>query len=434
MTNMYDGPQTIRTLRAYGLQEMPWGYVRRANSVLDQDPDTIRQDAASTRIIVHERYPALVEAFLRHKRRHGSRREKALYGDGVGGGGGESDTGSWTWERQVARLVEKRPLVFVDSHDSTVLRNGRRASADAWDALGSDDDPAESAAGRAGMDLDEYLSYDEIMLGSLLGVSGPSEFINSGSRANCAVKGRDGTYERKGVVVGLVGARFERADRMDSVHILPTVENPKQHPELSRLFQEFFGCSRTAQNVGFDAAMYKARMRVTVDILLLEAIDRAGEAGRQAYVYVVGLGLGVWLINPDQPRIFIEVFVDALEQMKGDARLSQIGTLEFAWIRVPTATQKQVTEAGARHGINVKFSRRDPAAKLSGAEAEQLLVVSYAWDGNAFPGNEYWVGMLTASGDPAAACMSTISELHNPLMNPGFLQRIKILKQDRIGT
>ena len=39
------------------------------------------------------------------------------------------------------------------------------------------------------------------------------------------------------------------------------------------------------------------------------------------------------------------------------------------------------------------------------------MVAQYAWDGNAFPGNEYWLGMLTASGDPAAACCSNVPEL-----------------------
>ncbi len=77
--------------------------------------------------------------------------------------------------------------------------------------------------------------------------------------------------------------------------------------------------------------------------------------------------------------------------------------------------------------IDLRFSRRNPAEKLRGADENQLLVLSYAWDGNAFPGNEYWVGSLTATGDPAAACMSTISELHNPMVNPGFLNRVAVL-------
>ena len=61
-----------------------------------------------------------------------------------------------------------------------------------------------------------YLSYDEIMLASLLGVSGPSFFINDGSRYNSGKPAKPGTFESRGVIIGLVGARFERADRMDS--------------------------------------------------------------------------------------------------------------------------------------------------------------------------------------------------------------------------
>lgn len=45
-------------------------------------------------------------------------------------------------------------------------------------------------------------------------------------------------------------------------------------------------------------------------------------------------------------------------------------------------------------------------------------MVSYAWDGNALPGNEFWWGQLAASGDPAAASSTQIAELHNPHINP----------------
>lgn len=65
------------------------------NSVTDKrfDPDLVQRDAESTRIVIHDRYPQLVEAFLAHKRQHGSAIERALY-----------NSDGWNWAKQVARL------------------------------------------------------------------------------------------------------------------------------------------------------------------------------------------------------------------------------------------------------------------------------------------------------------------------------------------
>jgi hypothetical protein len=170
--------------------------------------------------------------------------------------------------------------------------------------------------------------------------------------------------------------------------------------------------------------MYKARTRITADMFLLEANARAAAAGKKAWAYVVGLGLGVWQYYQQQREWYIEVFGEAIAELN----LAHVGTIEFAYIiNLPEEVEKAVIRTGAEKGIRVVFSRRDPAEKLEG---DELLVLSYAWDGNAFPGNEYWSGSLSGSGDPAAACMSTIAELHNPLVNPAFTERIKVAGKD----
>ena len=60
---------------------------------------------------------------------------------------------------------------------------------------------------------------------------------------------------------------------------------------------------------------------------------------------------------------------------------------------------------------------RDPYEKEEIKE-DKIIVSSWAYDGNSYPGNEYWVGSLWTSGDPAAACATQIHELHNPQINP----------------
>ena len=51
-------------------------------------------------------------------------------------------------------------------------------------------------------------------------------------------------------------------------------------------------------------------------------------------------------------------------------------------------------------------------------------MTSYAWDGNSFPGNEYWLGMCCASGDPAAVCCSSVGEVQNVEVNVGLVDRV----------
>jgi hypothetical protein len=176
----------------------------KANRISNFDRATVAADALQTNIVLHLRLLPLFTSFLAHKRLHGSSHEKALY----------QTPETFTWMSLARRLVEKRPLAFLTRRDSTLLRNGLalQDAVNEWDRNGTAQQDMNST-----LSLEEYLSYDEIMLASLVAVSGPSFFINNGNRYNRGIPGPKGTYQDRGVIIGLVGARFERRDRMDCI-------------------------------------------------------------------------------------------------------------------------------------------------------------------------------------------------------------------------
>jgi hypothetical protein len=103
---------------------------------------------------------------------------------------------------------------------------------------------------------------------------------------------------------------------MDSIFVLQSPrpdKAPHQDPKLTEVFESFFGVKRDP-DAQFNIDMYKARIRVTANVLLLEANTRAAQAGKTAYTYVVGLGLGVWQIHPSQAQWYIDVSHHSLER------------------------------------------------------------------------------------------------------------------------
>ena len=381
----------------------------------------ILEDAKQTRIIIHKSVLALINAFLSIKREFGTPIEKDLYH-------------GMTREQFIERLILKRPLSFVGPDDQTLARDTNGSpipnASELWPLVGTTRETKP-------LILQDYLSYDEIAISALLGVSSPTYFINSGGRFNLGNPGNPGEYTEHGIYIGLVGPRFEIDDQMESrflvlngkvctaergygFHDVPKNEEQAilqmwanfynvKDPESGRYGFPVVPASTTSK---LDMDLYKKRIGITLETFLLEAEARGREAGRYVHAFLVGLGLGVWQIDPGQKSAYIETLISTIQSLK----TSFLEVVEVSWVVDEwEGGSIWVIYAKNKNKVQVRFTREDPAASR---DEDRLLVACYAWDGNSFPGNEYWMGCLSASGDPAAASCSTIPYLQNPYINP----------------
>ncbi|XXQ30864.1 protein of unknown function (DUF4804) [Plasmodiophora brassicae] len=382
------------------------------------------QHAAATRVVVHARVLEFIDRFLEYKRLHGTAVEQDIYRN-------------MTRPEFIARLICKRPLSFLGPSDRTLLRTEIRPKGSDWKLVGTAEEKQSS------IQMASYLSYDEMAISAMIGVSSPTTFINSGGRYNEGKRGPSCSYISHGVVIGLCGCRFHHPDRMESQFIV--VRRPKGKPKydegLRAIWAWFYGTpsfptheeARHAFEAGserfsrlgpnfFDADIFKKRITITLETAFADANDRALSAGKRAYVHLVGLGLGVWKVHGWQTRWFVDAVADVLQRVA----YPNVAIVDFAWFKLSPATCGDVSNGGTfqapnGNAVQIQFSERDPASPLCDVDDEDVLLFStYAWDGNAFPGNEIYLGSLSSSGDPAAAACCTIYELHNPYINPYY--------------
>ena len=181
----------------------PYEMPTRANriSAFAMRSEEVAAHAGAVRPIVHRGAIEAMGLWLADRRVNGSRVEQDLYK--------ELDV-----RRFITRLLRCRPLAFLTQADSFLLRDGRSGSG-GFDEIGTDEEGSR-------LRLDSLLSYDEMAWSALVGMSVPTHFINAGGRFNRGEAGAGGSFEDRGVYVGLVGARFERVGRMEWQHMLVT--------------------------------------------------------------------------------------------------------------------------------------------------------------------------------------------------------------------
>jgi hypothetical protein len=412
--------------------------------LLKEQPDVseeiLQHHVNSAYPVLHEATLTLYIDFLEYKKKFGTTQEKSLYAD-------------MTVVQLVHRFLEKRAITFCGRPDSYMLLSGEQGMG-GWDTVGT---KMESPP----LVLQDCLSYDEIKLSAFLALSSYSVFINTGTRRNCGVPSSPESVQRHGVVVGIVGPRLSAQGVMDWHEIMVTktqnvkkngygsaLKNSSQHC-WRQIWANFYGVPnlptygkvlKSTQNAKagerfvklntemmFDNNIYVKRISIAAELLLLEAESRAAAEGKQAYLHVVGVGLGVWKISGHQERIFLDAFAMCLKRLC--PVLNHVSDVNFAWFQENTCggVENDGRIGNDKHSIRILFSRRPPHSPLDDAEdAGKLLVVSYAWDGNSLPGNEYWIHQLESSGDPANACSTQVSELQNAHVNRGKISGLNL--------
>ncbi|XP_011296474.2 uncharacterized protein LOC101898587 isoform X1 [Musca domestica] len=432
--------------------EFPLEFGSNNCRVMSQPKDRypiIKKQISSAYPVIHERVLQLYLDFLEYKCLYGHSKEKDLYQN-------------MTLEQFVQRLLTKRCVAFVGPMDSYMLINGRVGYGVDYDLIGTDEE-------KNPLILSNCLSYDEVKLSAFLSVSSDSELINNGNRKNMAVIEKDpNKIEREGVVIGLIGARFQRPFVMDYQDIIisreQNVEERGYGPnnsvlqtlkkifvdkknydenmpcrEYRKIWKKFyedrsylycnvkkdnkrFGDIESSNSTAiFDNVVMKKRFTISFDTLLLEAQSRAALLNKQAYVHIVGIGLGVWRAAVQQTAIFLETFQQRVLQLL--PKLNNIGVLHFSWFGVDQCGDLKhngfIESPSHPHGgIKTFLANRNPADKLMESNfGNMLLVISYAWDANALPGNEFWQKHLGDSSDSSTASSTLIAELHNGHIN-----------------
>ena len=303
----------------------------------------------------------------------------------------------------INKLLQNRPVVFMSPSDSFRLDN-RVAGFGGFEGIGRD------GFKKAHFTLDKLNSYDEMRLAALVSVSSHSHFINRGDRNNCGQQGTGGDHEVEGVIVGQVGARFERFGQMDWQDCGVSREqntaargygreSAGHRADLLRAWARLWGMEyfplyeeigNNAQ--GFEAVrsthsflnknVYKKRIEMLAQVLLVEASHRAKEEGKRAYVVIVGLGLGVWMLSGQaQTPLYLRAWLDAALSLSEGVR-EGISVMDFTHI---SPVLGEVNHGSKIPGtdITVKFSKRGLHERVPEG---LLLVCNFAWDSNSAPG------------------------------------------------
>lgn len=366
----------------------------------------------------------------------------------------------------VKRLLTKRPIVFLNSHDSHVLRHGTltfQSGGNKWSNVAMTLDAVPNLPF-----LREYISYDEMLLSACVNMSTPTFYVSDGSLSDPTSKASV-AFIPEGILCGLVGARLEKSGFMEHRFVFPRKNSDQtfdnvHHSDafwIKNVYPQAFpeGKIPTTSEVearteiygniykdGVNVVYFKRRLSFSIIPFVIEAQKRGIERNRQVVASVPPIGAGVWRGTVKSETIVDLIVTLVLEYLDNDLNVDNLAHLVGIYLprtrsevysafaprnqirsitASPTTTRIIVAFKGTDSTITLFNSSRYVAQRLPEDFKNCLVVAGYAWDGNSYPGNEYWIDAF-GSFDPQAVLCSGIGQLQNPEVN------IKLAEPERI--
>lgn len=368
----------------------------------------------------------------------------------------------------IKRLLTKRPIVFYKG-DSNVLRNdpkklypGRHAR---WNEVARTLEKERTDWPY----LREYISYDEILLSAYVSMSTPTYFVSDGSlKAPESISTK--LFVPQGILCGLVGARLTKWGFMEHRFVFPRDEDNSNFDDvhlsdafwIKNVYAHAFPegkiptMSEISKNKkpyekiyvdGINVVYFKKRLALTVQPFIEEAAQRGREKNQLVVASVPPIGAGVWSGGIGSKIIINMIVTVVLEYLDDSFDLKNLENLQAIFlpetdsevysnfrhckqissIKLNTADNSLEVTFKGNHKVLTIFNQFRYVAQLLPEKFKSCLIVAgFAWDGNSYPGNEYWKDSF-GSFDPQAILCSYLGQFQNPEVNIDLAspQRIK---------
>ncbi|XP_070496219.1 uncharacterized protein [Chironomus tepperi] len=354
----------------------------------------------------------------------------------------------------VKRLLFKRPIIFCGRSDYFMLRyngenlmEGEGCFNNVAGSLEKQDDSTPY--------LREYISYDENLLSSLIGMSTPTFYFSIGSD-RYDIGDTKKPHIDEGILCGLVGARNEKPYFMEHRFVFPKVKDyDSSHKSdqfwIEKVYRNAFPEKKipTVEDIrtkpeiydsiyveGVNEVYLEKRLMLSILPYIQEAMSRGVEKDRNIFCSVPPIGAGVWAVGVRTTairRLIVNGVLKFLDSYNDKHKLKHLKALALPEINISFYSEfkfddniKEIEinideviitfKRPAEHKLKIINRPRYVAELLPVEFRDCISVAGYAWDGNSYPGNEYWNGGM-GSFDPQAIYCSLLGQFQNPEVN-----------------